>query len=157
MSATVESSFNDLGTTVDPSSSGTSTSINHEKATTSSNWNGVVTACQCCDSSYFTDGMINNMKTCVIQMRSPYRIIDATTAPYSHSDPSMDYSQGNNILPCVLPFNQTDTLINEAQLNIRDDNEWNDEESTTEVNDNIFGDHAIIMIMSTRAYIYLWK
>ncbi|CAF3813357.1 unnamed protein product [Rotaria magnacalcarata] len=99
MSATVESSFNDLGTTVDPSSSGTSTSINHEKATTSSNWNGVVTACQCCD----------------------------------------------------------DTLINEAQLNIRDDNEWNDEESTTEVNDNIFGDHAIIMIMSTRAYIYLWK
>ncbi|CAF1961960.1 unnamed protein product [Rotaria magnacalcarata] len=60
--------------------------------------------------------------------------------------------------PLIKPYiYENDTLINEAQLNIRDDNEWNDEESTTEVNDNIFGDHAIIMIMSTRAYIYLWK
>ncbi|CAF4960611.1 unnamed protein product, partial [Rotaria socialis] len=56
-----------------------------------------------------------------------------------------------------LYIDENERLLNEAQLNIRDDNEWNDGESTTEVNDNIFGDHAIIMIVSTRVYIYLWK
>ncbi|CAF4124535.1 unnamed protein product [Rotaria socialis] len=95
MSATVEPSFNDLVTTVDPSSSGTSASINHEKATTSSNWNGVVTACQCCDM--------------------------ATTFYHVY-------------YPLIkLYIDENERLLNEAQLNIRDGNEWNDGESTTEI------------------------
>ncbi|CAM4766136.1 unnamed protein product [Rotaria magnacalcarata] len=150
MSATVESSFNDLGTTVDPSSSGTSTSINHEKATTSSNWNGVVTACQCCDSSYFTDGGV--LTELLMPLLHHIHILILVWITHKATTFYHVY------YPLIKPYiYENDTLINEAQLNIRDDNEWNDEESTTEVNDNIFGDHAIIMIMSTRAYIYLWK